>query len=670
MDEMAEEGRILQGFASLPPSLETGRNEVLGYSDKQTALLHKSLSDSRFNVHNKDMLSDVLSPDFPTIDQLLEASSPLVKFLVSPVTASDLQSPQPRISYSQQDSKKVTKSMMILEELVTSENTYFISLAMLKRFYIDPLVTSGRETCGTPIILFQIILEKLLLTHSRTKELFEQLEANQMVEFVQVINEVAITLHYYEEYCNIYDDVLKLIRSSNVLSLNKVWVQSLQQYLEATQPITLRMDLSFISLIQRPVSRITKYRLMVESLLKLVSQHDTAKIQSLTSLLEQIKTKLNILNGNCKKFKKTDKMSKIDEILNFAAIDNYDFGLSAEFFGNPLLIGVLTPVWIEDRFHRIDVKSKILAAVLFKSHLVVGNLTKAANSKGSIIFIVALSRCQIICDSKDSVGGLYSNYPYTIKLIFEIEFTQYEILLIFFTKKEFIVWRENLETAIEEVNGFYPLNFSNSYISVVSLTPPRMSPCNICLSDYDTYKKYREKCYFHQPLSVGIAIDFSSIDFEDLFLLTGYFNSLNSGVLGKPDVILNLKKADRLSVERMMHGIISSELPILFYKENTPSRHGTLRKSATWTSLKMHQLMQSQTTCPLSLPDEVPATATDSATAMESTTANSPTSSLSFNSAEILGALKNTHTPLVNNRPGLRNSIIYLFRSSSTISHQ
>lgn len=594
MDNEEGDNAKIPPFISLPATLGL---EVTEMPKESPVQLQMSISESKIKemkvfrgyvtayekLENARLspLSEVIQLVSPSaaIDQLLD---PLFS---ATLTTSDFESPRPNVTYSDPYNGGNSQTLKVLDELTTSETTYLISLQMLKRFYIDPLITAKKDVCGAPIILFQVLLEKLIEAHSQTTELFLQLKlskSNHFLAYVEAINLVAINLHYYEEYCNVYDDVLLIFRTKNTaneLFLNRVWSQSLQLYLEATQPATLRMDLSFISLIQRPISRISKYRLIIESLIKTLTPNYTAfRVQT---LLESIKVKLNEINDHCKHFKKIEKTSNINEFLNFAAIDKFDFDISLEFFGKPLLIGVLTAVWIEDKIHKSRFKLQIMAAFLYKSHLLLSDQTK---TKGDISFIIALSRCRIAFDSKDSVGGLYSDYPYTIKLTFEIGFCQYEILLILLTKREFLIWRDSLLTMIDIVNGVYPLDFSNSCIPVVGLIQERMKPCNICLKNYATYKKYKDVCYFYRSFSIGIAIDFSSIDFEDLFPLTGYFNSLSSEALSKPKVILHLKKLDRLTAERILHGLISSELPILFYKETpSPVRQFTLRKSASWT---------------------------------------------------------------------------------------
>lgn len=593
-------------FTSLPTTLEL---EVTEMAKESPLRLHKSDADSKIKemkafkeyVTAYEKLENArLSPQYSPLSEVNSLVSPptaidqlLVPLFSATLTTSDYESPRPNVTYSDPYDGGNSQTSKVLDELTTSETTYLISLQMLKRFYIDPLITAKRDVCGAPILFFQVILEKLIEAHSQTAELFLQLKASKSSHFlayVEAINLVAINLHYYEEYCNIYDDVLLIFRANNTTDkffLNRVWSQSLQLYLEATQPATLRMDLSFISLIQRPISRISKYRLIIESLIKTLTPNYTAfRVQT---LLESIKVKLNEINDDCKHFKKIEKTSKVNEILNFAAIDKFDFNISLEFFGKPLLIGVLTAVWLEDRIHKPNFKGQVMAAFLYKSHLLLSDVNK---TKGDVSFVIALSRCQITIDSKDSVGGLYSDYPYTIKLTFEIGFRQYEILLILLTKREFLIWRDNLVTMIDIVNGVYPLDFSNSCIPVVGLIQERMKPSNICLKDYATYKKYKDMCYFYQSVSIGIAIDFSSIDFEDLFPLTGYFNCLDSEALSKSKFILQLRKLDRLAAERVLHDLISSELPVLFYKEPPPpARQSTLRKSATWTlaRFRVHQ---------------------------------------------------------------------------------
>lgn len=523
------------------------------------------------------------------------------------LTPSDYISPFPQMTYTHSISNAEFKLGKLVEELFDTEVVYVDSLTMLKKFYIDPLVSSNSPMCGIPFILLQNILQLLIQNHLQLLKIFqncgEARNIQNVSKLLEHISSNALSVHLYEEYCNVYEDVLKLVKQEHLvdkLRMNETWTKGWQNFLEATQPSTKRMDLSFISLIQRPIARLSKYKLIAVSTAKHVAKiknKDDDDMNVIDQLVVSIKNKLMQINDQSQEFEMKDKTLQINEVLDFENINCFNVKLSLQFFGKNLLCGILVAIWLQRKKLDVmesEVRAMTVGSFLYKSHLIlcdVGN--KATSKKHDIKFIIPLSKCQISENLQDTWGGLYSNYPYTIKLIYENGFRQYELLLVSLTKNEFLAWRNYLKTIIEVVNGMYPLDYSDTSFPSVVYNSDTIAPYDICLYDQRTYERYKVFCYFKMSFSVCINIDFYCVKYEDAHLLAGYYNSLqnNDSACQKKGQTLSLKKSERLLGEARFFHILSKELPILLYRpEVEKNRSHTLKKSISWTSIKMNTI--------------------------------------------------------------------------------
>ncbi|ABN67632.2 predicted protein, partial [Scheffersomyces stipitis CBS 6054] len=423
----------------------------------------------------------------------------------------DLKSPYPETSFSPKN-KNVQKSnyrmSKLVEELLETEEKYIISMKVLQNFYLETFAINKKEV-PVPIQQLKFYLSILITTHdSMLKSMKEVIEKRtdlvaNIEEIAQLVAEKGICTHIYSEYCNVFEGVLKIIRDNKLLRVNEAmwdskWIKGWETYLEATQPGTKHMDLSFYSLIQRPVARIGKYKLMIESLTKC----SIKKKLSLESIYWVVRSKLNYINNVSKEFKGNEINDSVNLLVDFSGIET-NMVTSSQFFGSILQIGAIASIWVEDG----KCIGRTLAAFLYKSHLLLVDFAKVDKSKKhEIKFLVPLSKCALVNHFTETDGGLFCSLNNTIKIIFEKKFWQYEVLFVFINSEEKSIWSNYLHTLINEVNGPYPMNYKDAQREYLCVHPPAMDPYDINLLYLD-YNKHKHSCYFKDTKCVHVISD-------------------------------------------------------------------------------------------------------------------------------------------------------------------
>lgn len=524
------------------------------------------------------------------------------------LTTSDFKSPVPNTKYNNTlplNEFLNSKVGKLLEELFESEITYVSSLNILITYYVQPLLIAQPYDCGVPIIFISQVIESLIRNHTELVRCFrlDFYSENSVIKFVSSVESLAIDVHLYKDYCDLYEEVLKIMNSIKFIGqnyVNKEYINGWQNYLEATQPISKHMDLSFVSLIQRPISRVSKYRLIIETIIKQVQSHkisflqDTEEKEYLESFLEineKIKFKLNQINENSEKIDVKSVGDKINSFLNFEKFKSLlGFELNLQIFGKALLCGVSIVVWLLSTGTGVEkkVQGQNMGVFLFKSHLIISEVIfRKKFKKYEIKFIIPLSKCQLFSELKESDGGLTSDYQYSLKIIYEQEYCQFEVLIVLITKKEYMIWKDHLETMINFVNGKYNLDYSQTFAPLILYSPVEIIPYDIYLDHKPTYYKYRLACYFKKPISINVMFDLRNTDLEEISSFAGYVNNLNYFQKnGDEKLTIYIRKSERSIGERKMLGLISKELIDVLKDNGTLEKKGKLKKSLSWSSLK------------------------------------------------------------------------------------
>ncbi|CAH6719827.1 hypothetical protein CLIB1444_02S17392 [[Candida] jaroonii] len=499
--------------------------------------------------------------------------SPLILSPNDIISASETISPHLKESYSPSTptiNQKGFKNYKLVEELYSSEKSYINSLHLLQKYYLSPLLDSTRSACGVPLYIMSENVDSIIIDHERFcgmlgKQLdtYDSGDVDYMNRKIGELVQILVENHYrYIEYCDVYEDVLSLSKlHEDDTGVNNTWTNGWNHYLEATQPPARKLDLSFMSLVQKPTARYGKYRLFLEALLQSTFKDFNCVDENLTTALIKVKSKLELIDFDASVLKKIDEADLLVDLIDFNGC-----GFARQFFGKSILIGSLVVAWIEiDRLKAITV-----AVILFKSHLVLCDVTRG-NKKYPIIFIIPLSKSMLVEDNKDSDGGIFSSYPYGLKILFEIGKAQYEILLAAISKQEFQIWKDTLKTLINVVNGPYKLDFSMNEMgmNLIHRKPLRISPFNVSLVGM---KKSSNDCYFQRPISIKIYNSIYNATNQNL--IAEYWN------INQPqdfDESLELTRYDRIKAEKKVSLIWSQEIPRIMYEKNPRiSRHISL----------------------------------------------------------------------------------------------
>lgn len=496
----------------------------------------------------------------------------------------DLQSPIPKLSYSlvEKDDSYTFQQVKLMEEMFESEETYVSSLKLLLNFYTTPMIYQTESTLGVTLSWINGLVSEMLRVHSLLVErLYQDLIGIDPHNIGPSIDSVCTRIketisHYYlyHEYCNLFDDIFLLSQSLSTLDSSKLRLGGWNHYLEATQPLTQRLDLSFNSLIQRPTARYGKYRLILESMMRNSETKEEGIIVKQT--LSMVKQKLELINTKTI----TQDSYLLEKLIDFDMVK-----LRCKFFGAALVIGSLQVIWLEND----HLTTQTMGILLFKSHLILCEYRR--NRPFTIKFMIPLAYSKLSMSFDDIDGGLCSKYPYTFKIIFEIGLSQYEVMFAAISRIEYEVWRSNLEVLINVVNGPYAMNYSNKHdgLSVVNRVTLKINPYDISLTSVDPQK--RSACYFKRLILVRIYNEAYSNDNE---YLAEYFNLDNNKYY---DHTVYLSRHDKVKIEKRMAPVISKELPRLEKKKPSLTRHMSLINFESTPEVDEYSFINMESAC-------------------------------------------------------------------------
>lgn len=480
----------------------------------------------------------------------------------------DIKSPVPQVSFSPTNKEHTfltLKRRMTIEELLESESNYVLSMRLVMNFYIEPLIASK---CRSEVfVIIGYYLEILIKNHTRLLQFMNSTLAdisigtNSLIiaaAFANSVCNLGTDLATYRDFISTYEDLVTLTRKSGP-SLQSQIIAGAESFLAATQPPTKHMDLSFTSLLQRPVSRMPKYRLMVESLLK-YTFHLDQNYKEIEYSLHSIRAKLTRLNDSL------NKSINPSQLLILGAHFSDSISPPIEFFGRSYLLGTLSCVWIQSGG---NVMEHQFMALCCKSHLLLCmKLPLQGKAFFDYKFIIPFRCCARIVDkNKESAdfGGLFTDFLQRINIRFEYKFARYEILMLCTSAKECQIWTESLQTLIS-LNGPNPFDYTQSDLSDTEDHLTIRFPANY--SPYDVYIKNTSAscmklCYFLQVVHVRVSLFDESKDIVD----------------AEEHNTVAISYVERIRLEHLLKDIWSPELPRIIDCTN----HDKIRKVSSWT---------------------------------------------------------------------------------------
>lgn len=489
----------------------------------------------------------------------------------------------------------------IIEEIVDTEESYISSLYMLSDVYLKSIILKGND--GIPIKQLNQYVNNLVKCH------FDFLiELKQLINFqssastalppnspqtagrvADLISKRAINKFFYEQFFTLHDLVFKLINSKESdpelgLSLTK----GFQTVLEAASSSN-GMDLSLNSLMCKPIARISKYKLFLETLLK-----STPKIDDniANDIIQKSIIKIDNQISEINRFGLQEKL-KANVLFNSLKFQSQiKLNFPVEYLGMPILLGSLFGVYINGK-DRTAV-NEVYGCFLFKTHLILTNVSKY--NKFDVKFLIPLSICQIYStDSNLDVdlndGGIYTRFKNSFKLKFENNFKLFEILLISIDKFEYDIWFEKLNLLINFINGPYKLDYSISKINKdfnlnfnISIIKPNLMQCfDIKLSNNSILlsKEVLKACYFNEIIPIRIAINYE--DGMDSYnsLKGSEQDGTDFNIDGERVILIN--EVERSRIEYLLQSLWSDELlskNLLVRREQSVSKSKSKRSSS------------------------------------------------------------------------------------------
>lgn len=488
--------------------------------------------------------------------------------------ASCLISPAPNLSFSPLVRDETTLPLLrALYELHESEIAYVDSLKVLSNTYLDDVYPARLSNDAVPIILLKQLLERMLAAHSTIANGLwdilrsKTLSVSQMTVLAsRLVVKKGTTSFYYEEYCNNYSMAMRILTNNelppnkNSLTNDEILI-ALRNYLELTQPVALKGDLSLTSLALRPLMRIPKYRLLLELMERRLNNEAASK--AVRYYLESVKAALKQINDSGR-LQKQRVVTEIGPLFGRARFIG-DTKLTLDYFGVPQFVGALTVVWVEDSNR---VKNADMACILFKSHLMCCDLHLFAmfgrRKHLKVRFLIPLSRCKLCLRSEEIENGLNTIFPYTIKLEIEVGYLHYEVMLVCLTKREHLLWGQHLATFVNEVNGPYELDFSKQDSPQITILPDKIVPSDLFLNDTKTYQENKLNCYFKLPIAVSVVLGFCNVGEHVDPVFAGYINLANTAGFQLEKATVVIRRTTREGLEKMLFHHWSKELPRYF----------------------------------------------------------------------------------------------------------
>ncbi|CAK9439616.1 uncharacterized protein LODBEIA_P37160 [Lodderomyces beijingensis] len=489
---------------------------------------------------------------------------------------------------------------MTLKEIAETERSFVEKMRELRNMYLENLENMNIEL-PTPVRITKLCLEKILEIHGNLLVEMDRIRncknydyGEQAIRIADTLSTSGVSCFWYSWYCSQHKAVCKMydqglfplnlkvnerVRTSTEdeletraraksmsgsMSTIKHLFRGVQNLIESQELPARRRDLSIKSLSQKPIDRIVKYPLFVESLrgsCQLLN-YDTG---SLTNHISEIKQQLYRVNESTRTIEQSSliRQKRLHELIdlqrpkNGSGLSDFDvINVDICFFGDPIVIGFASVVSI----HGDEPKLQHCPIILFKSHLLIVKYvsiferrpTERAHDrkrKYRVVFIIPLAITSLYDAGQDD-HRLHLDYKNWLKLVFRIDTLQYEVVLCFLGRKEYHFWKDNFELVINEVNGGTCKFKTRDCDSVAYLShvPFDMSP-------YRTHSEAAAK-----KKSCLVPVKFK----VDLILLSQVGNRLEYASFSdlKAERAVTLGWLDVAVNERHFRGVISREIPL------------------------------------------------------------------------------------------------------------
>ncbi|VEU21060.1 DEKNAAC101978 [Brettanomyces naardenensis] len=525
-------------------------------------------------------------------------------------TAADtiLSTPTSKVTASTGTIKRSFARQKQVKELLNTERVYIQSLQILNATYIEGMMAD----LETPLYFrkFRRVIDKLIFTHKNFLETviavyvswgasascaLQEIQAIASPEFdnfqvpfneqpylekiFRLISEEAVDVPSYCHYCSLFNRVLEFSKDKNVEKYKRLSIQIMNdcvvERVENESPDYMteqKLDTRFISLVQMPTARITRYALIVRSLLDKVRLDDPnseilRKGQlSIDNLTEKCLT-INAYIGVAQE--KQNKMALFNQ-LSEGTVEKKIGHVFLENLGAVEFVGGYGAVWLENNHVIYD----CMAVFLFDTHILLFRMHHLRQPE--IRFIIP---CASILNSfqreEIEVTRLFTRYPYHIKLRFEESFKQYELVLIFPSEYEQNMWATKLKKRAKKWRAKIPES-EFGYSTFVENLPHYLShklPFNLTSylpSSLDYYKENGGK-YVEEMEETHIFVvrhfvtRINGCDQNEIIRAAEEIRHLSA-------VLVHVPRDQRTSLEKILGSLWSKELPLYHLEGGIISR--------------------------------------------------------------------------------------------------
>lgn len=350
--------------------------------------------------------------------------------------SSDNTTPEANFKFSPEINGSKEDLVRRVDEIIQTEATYISNCSNLVIMYLGHLqhlqfelpaaVHITKECILALVTIHQRLLDEMNNIRSKNQSIVDQ--CNQIAKSIA---KSGISVFWYSLYCTHYDRLIPIeplakSNSKNV-PLMKSFLLGMKNFLESQH--AKHKDLSFMSLCQRPVDRIVKYKLFIKGMMNTFIElgKDTFNLEKAYELVSQQLSKIDdsriSMNAN----------RQLNNLVNFESLCDVD----ANFFGNPVSVGFASVIYVKNSKPEMN-HSPI---VLYKAHLVILEYNQVINrhsmGKYKPKFIIPLLNTSMV---KEFRYGLHVNLSTNIKLQFRSSSNQYQVVLCFVSQKEHDFW--------------------------------------------------------------------------------------------------------------------------------------------------------------------------------------------------------------------------------------
>ncbi|KAI5950559.1 hypothetical protein CANMA_005219 [Candida margitis] len=451
--------------------------------------------------------------------KLNESRSPLPIFNPPSSTSSstvDNITPEAKTRFSPEIDRSSEDLIRRVEEIIQTETTYISHCSNLVIQYLTNLQHFQTELPAAVHITKECVFALVDIHNQLLKEMISIRNQNQSIvdmcnSIAQSIAKSGISVFWYSLYCTHYDQLIpfelfvgisnKSLNQENGTPSMKSFFLGIKNFLESQQVTIKRKDLSFMSLCQRPVDRIVKYKLFVKGMMNTFVElgADTTILVKAFELISQQLAKIDesriYMNEN----------RQLNSLVDFAGPQTNPLyqrlNLEANFFGNPVAIGFASVISLKNSKPEM-IHSPI---ILYKAHLVILEynpvITRHSSKKYKPKFIIPLSNISIF---KEFKNGLLVNLTTAIKLQFRASSNQYQMVLCFLSSTEYEFWKIKLDLLINVTH-----QGSSDYKSEVShlfyFIPKNITAC--WKDQYNESEKYLNHVDSQQTFRVKFRVD-------------------------------------------------------------------------------------------------------------------------------------------------------------------